>query len=263
GIVIAISALEALKACGVDVTWTMALNSDEETGSHHSAKALRAEARKHDVGVVLEPATADGGLVTERMGSGTFQVEVFGKSAHVGRDFKSGVSAVLKLAEVMSAIGKLSDAEQGRIVNIGPVVGGGATNVVADHAACWGNMRFANAKQAEELVRAIEAMATKDDVLPRVVVRVSANRPAKPETEEVRGLAKVAREVSEELGMKLPFAKTGGVCDGNLLQEEGLPTVDTLGVRGGNLHREDEFVELDTIVARCQLLAVFLMRITA
>jgi glutamate carboxypeptidase len=70
-----------------------------------------------------------------------------------------------------------------------------------------------------------------------------------------------ARGVSEALGHELPFAKTGGVCDANVLQNVGLPCIDTLGIRGGNLHRRDEYVEIDSIWERAALFAILMKRI--
>ncbi|MCH7799475.1 MAG: M20/M25/M40 family metallo-hydrolase, partial [Planctomycetes bacterium] len=110
---------------------------------------------------------------------------------------------------------------------------------------------------------AIDALATGDgDALPRIEVHRHWNRPAKPATDPVRRLAGAARATAEDLGDTLPFSSTGGVCDGNILQANGLPTLDTLGVRGGNLHRTDEFVEVASLVQRCSLLAVLLLRIS-
>lgn len=265
GALIAVNALEALEDAGADVSWTLLLNSDEETGSFHSAGALRAEARRNDVGLCTEPALPDGSLAIARMGSGQFKIEAFGRAAHVGRDFASGVSAVTALARAVAAAGDIADASRGRIVNIGPLKGGGATNVVPDHAAAWGNVRFPDAGIADELVEMLDALQVHPDdaaALPRVVVRRVLNRPAKPTTPAVERLALVARAAAESLGQRLPFSQTGGVCDGNILQDEGLATIDTLGVRGGGLHTEHEWIELDSLVERCQLMAVLLGRLS-
>ncbi|MFU8829706.1 MAG: hypothetical protein ACNA8P_09770, partial [Phycisphaerales bacterium] len=67
--------------------------------------------------------------------------------------------------------------------------------------------------------------------------------------------------VAESLGQKLPFASTGGVCDGNIMQDAGLPTIDTLGVRGGDLHQTSEWIELRSLVERSQLFACLLLRL--
>jgi glutamate carboxypeptidase len=261
GLLIAMTALEALAEVGVDLNWTVALNSDEETGSFHSGKALRELAGEHDVGIVLEPALPDGGVVIERLGSGQFKIEVFGRAAHAGRDFSDGISAVTKLGEILVALSKLVDHKRGMIVNVGPIQGGDVTNTVPAYAACWGNVRYANAKGAEALARKIDGLATSGETFARVVVHRSWNRPAKPPTNPVRVLAESARAVAEDLGQVLPMGTSGGVCDGNLLQDAGLPTIDSMGVCGGNLHRDDEFVEIASLVERCQLLAVLLARL--
>lgn len=262
GILIALHALEALAELGVEINWTVLLNSDEETGSFHSYDAIYNAAKQHDVGLALEPALPDGSLVVERMGSGQFKIEVFGKSAHVGREFTRGVSAVYKLSEIIHAISRLSDPANGLIVNVGPLEGGQATNVVPEYAACWGNVRFAKPQAAAVLQEKLAAFATPGDSLPRVVVHQAINRPAKPLIDAVQSLADSARRAAEDLGQTLNFGSTGGVCDGNIMQEAGLPTIDTLGVRGGNLHRTDEFIELPSLVERCQLLAVLLARLS-
>lgn len=262
GLVIAIAALEALEEAGIAANWTVILNSDEETGSYHSEAALRAEAAKHDFGLALEPAMPKGELVVERAGSGQFMIEVGGRSAHVGRDFTSGISAVTKLAECIQHVASLPDPLRSIIANIGPIEGGTATNVVPDRARAWGNVRFPGKAASESLETAIVSLATTEESMPRVTVRTSFNRPAKPMTPEVERLALEARRAAEDLGQSLPFGKTGGVCDGNILQDAGLPTIDTLGVRGGGLHTPQEWIEIPSLVERCQLLAVLISRLS-
>ena len=254
-------ALEALAEAGVELSWTMILTCDEESGSYLSEAALRAAATEHDWGFAVEPALPGGALAVERGGSGQFQIEVFGRSAHVGREFAKGISAVVELAGIITKLQELVRVDEGVVVNVGPIKGGDVTNTVPDYAACWGNVRFRDARQAEELGNAVDALGSQGDRLPRVVVHRSFNRPAKPSTEAVGRLADAAAGVSADLGVELPFTSTGGVCDGNILQDAGLPTLDTLGVRGGNLHRDDEYIEVASLVDRAGLLAILLTRI--
>ncbi len=261
GLVIAVAALEALAEAGVECSWSFFLNADEETGTYHSQRALREASKVHDFGLAIEPALAGGELAIERVGSGQFLVEVHGKAAHVGRSFTEGISAVTKLGEILVKIGKMPKPERGMIANVGPLVGGKAANAVPDFASAFGNVRFPDQTIAEELGAMLDALATKGESLPKVEVHRSFNRPAKPEIPPTRALAERARGVAEELGQTLPFAKTGGVCDGNIMQDEGLPTIDTLGVRGGGLHTPDEWIDLTSLVERSQLLAVLVMRL--
>jgi glutamate carboxypeptidase len=275
GLVIAVAALEALARAGIESNWTFVLNSDEETGSYHSESALRSAALEahamagsesgptRAVGLVLEPALPDGSLVVERLGSGQFMIEARGRSAHVGRDFESGISAVTALARAIVAVAALPDPKRGKIINIGPVQGGNATNVVPDHARAWGNVRYPDRAIMQELEDALRRIERESETRTgSLKVHTSFNRPAKPLTPEVERLALAARGAAEDLAQKLPFGKTGGVCDGNILQDAGLPTIDTLGVRGGGLHTPQEWIDLSSLVERCQLLAVLIARLS-
>lgn len=267
GLVIGMGALEALEECGVRLPWTLVLNSDEETGSYRSRRTIFEEAARvaaaGGVGVALEPAGARGELIVERAGSGQFFIEAHGRAAHVGRDFRSGVSAVNALAGLIVRIAALGRSDEGLIVNIGPIDGGTATNVVPDRARAWGNVRFpdrAAAKRFEEDLRAAAGSVVGPGL--SVEVAIDLSRQAKPRTVGVDRLASIAQTVSEQLGRELPLGATAGVCDGNVMQSAGLATLDTLGVRGGGLHTTDEWIEMDSLVERCQLLALFLMRAT-
>ena len=261
GLVIAVAALEALHEVGAESSWSFFLNGDEETGTYHSQGALRDASAMHDFGLAIEPALAGGELAIERVGSGQFLVDVRGKAAHVGRAFTEGISAVTKLGEILVEIGKMPEPERGMVANVGPITGGKAANAVPDHATAFGNVRFPDPAVAEELGAKLDALATSGESLPKVSVYRSFNRPAKPEIPPTRALAERAREVAEALGQSLPFARTGGVCDGNIMQDAGLPTIDTLGVRGGGLHTPDEWIDLTSLVERCQLMAVLVMRL--
>ena len=211
--------------------------------------------------LAMEPALPDGSIVLERLGSSTFRIECEGRAVHAGRDFAQGVSAVNALAANILAAARLVDLDAGTVVNIGPLEGGKATNIVADRALAWGNARFRDAAREEVVKRGLLALATAADApLPRTRIEYESNRPAKPETAAVRALAEELRAIGEALGQKVGFGKSGGVSDGNLMQAEGLPTIDTMGPVGGNLHRLDEYIELDSLVPRAAMLAILLAR---
>jgi glutamate carboxypeptidase len=264
GVEVMLSALETLEAHGVHAAWTVLLVCDEESGSFGSAATIAREAAHHDLAFVVEPATPAGDLVVQRPGSGQFLIEAFGRAAHAGRDFAQGVSAVQALAKAVVGAGALADVQRGRIVNVGPLQGGVATNIVPDHARAWGNLRYADEAEGHALGAALDALATGADAdLPRVRVRRVHNRPAKPCTDAVRALGERAQAAAADLGLKVGLASTGGVSDANLIQHAGPPTLDGLGVRGGNLHRTDEFMWPDSLPERAALLAIVLARESA
>lgn len=269
GLVIAIHALEALEECGVRIPWTLLLNADEETGSFASARAIRTEAKRiaaaGGIGIALEPCLPSGAIVTERSGSGQFMLEARGKSAHVGRDFAAGASAVAALAHAIARCHALANPAGGLIVNFGPLQGGATTNSVPDLARAWGNIRFKDAAGAAHLereLRSIAQAATAHVPGTSIALHINLARPAKPLTPQVQALADTVRTAATHLSLPIDFASTGGVCDGNLMQDEGLPTLDTLGVLGGGLHTTDEWVDLDSMPDRAALLALSLVRAT-
>lgn len=260
GLVIAVAALEALNACGIHTSWTFLLNADEETGTYHSEQTMRRVSQEHEFGIALEPALADGSLAVERMGSGQFVLVARGRAAHVGREFEKGASAVTALARAIVRAAEIPDPAAGKILNIGPLQGGQATNAVPDLAKAWGNVRFQDRAAMDALAQQVEALGGVDGETTVEVLR-SFNRPPKPLLPNTEALALAARGAAESLGQTLPFARTGGVCDGNIMQDAGLPTIDTMGVRGGGLHTPQEWIDLTSLVERCQLLAILLTRI--
>jgi len=262
GVLITLNAIEALAEAGVASRVTLALTSDEETGSYASNRTLRELARQADIGIATEPALPGGELVIERFGSGQFRIETRGRSAHVGRAFTEGISAVTALAEAIVRISEMPDADRGRILNIGPLLGGAVSNAVPDMARAWGNVRFPTNEIADEIRAMLTELETPTDAMPALHIDCSFNRPAKPKTEAVERFARLARVCAESLGQRMPFATTGGVCDGNILQDEGVPTIDTLGVRGGGLHTADEWIDLSSLVERSQLMALLLHRLS-
>lgn len=290
GLVIAIHALEALADAGFNVPFGFILNSDEETGSFHSDRALRAEASRADqsapgqrvyaAALALEPANGTNGLVTARGGSGQCMIEARGRAAHVGRDFASGRSATDLLARTIIAGHKLTDAAKGDIVNFSTLFCDQPPNQVADLAAAWGNIRFQSQEAGDKLAAAIHRLCA-ERTTPAdgrtITAAVSLIRPAKPETHATNDLALQVQSIAALLGQPITFTTTSGVCDGNNLQAgtaatprpgqaitplPPFPVLDTLGVRGGGLHTPQEWIDLSSLVERCQLLAVLLLRMT-
>lgn len=258
GLVVMLLALEAFErspwAAALD--WTVILNPDEEIGSTGSAEILRAAAREHDVGLVFEPALPDGSFVSARKGSAVYHLVARGRAAHAGRDFHLGRNAIELLLPVMQQLAQITDLKQGITLNLGAIHAGGPVNIVPD----LGILRFGlRATSAEAMAAAQEkvAKAAHGFELLEIVSRPpkAFDAPTKSFYEEIKD------KCAKPLGIDMTWQASGGVCDGNLLAAEGLPTIDTLGPIGGNLHTAQEYVQLDSLVPRAQLAAMILMRI--
>jgi glutamate carboxypeptidase len=259
-------ALEALERSSLAeaLGWELLVNPDEELGSPGSVALINDAARSAGVGLIFEPAFADGALVGARKGSGYFTAVVRGRAAHVGRDFAAGRSAVVAAARLVTALDRLNCAREGVIVNVGRIAGGGALNVVPDLAIVGLNVRCDGAEDQAALEHEIAAIVAgeRGDGL-EVELHGRFTAPPKPLDDPTRALLQAIAECGGELGMKISWRATGGVSDGNRLAAAGVTTVDTLGPCGGDIHSPGEYLILDSLVERARLATLVLLRLAA
>ncbi|HEX4125720.1 MAG TPA: hydrolase [Tepidisphaeraceae bacterium] len=264
GIAVMLTALAALERSEMagKIGWQVILNSDEELGSPGSDPLLRKLAVQFHAGLVFEPALPDGALVGARGGSGMFALVLRGKSAHVGRDFAAGRSAILAAARAALDLHKMNE-NPGVIVNVGKIDGGGPANVVADLAIVRFNVRVQTLSDQEHAQRQINEIVAAANSQDGISAELSGgfHAPPKPMDKRTAKLFDVVEASAKELSIPFSTRPTGGVCDGNKLAAAGLPVVDTLGPVGGELHSPGEYVIIDSLVQRAQLAALTLAKL--
>ncbi|RJQ83805.1 MAG: hydrolase [Desulfobacteraceae bacterium] len=265
GLVVMLTALQALEQSpfAPGIGWEVLINPDEEIGSPGSARLLTACARRNQMGLLYEPALADGALAGVRKGSGNFTVVVRGRAAHAGRDFQRGRNAIVALAEYTQALHALNGRREGVTINPGQVEGGGAVNIVPDLAILRFNTRISALEDRqwleEQLIGLDQQFVQRDGITLRRHGQFT--RPPKPISQANERLLASVAECGRMLGVALVWQATGGCCDGNNLAAAGLPNVDTLGVRGGDIHSDREYIMLDSLAERAKLSALLLMRL--
>lgn len=267
GVAVLLVALEALErsAWAQGIGWEIVLNPDEELGSPGSGVLLATAARRNDLGLLFEPALADGALVGARKGSGNFTAVVRGRSAHAGRDAHLGRNAIHALARFIGAISSLDGTEPGLTVNVGKIEGGTAANVVPDLAIARLNVRAATQEQIELVEQRLESLAWEANQSDGIALQIHGGFLSMPKPLEGGGLALLEHVAScgKDLGLEITWRSSGGVCDGNKLAAAGLPNVDSLGVRGGGLHSPSEYLLIDSLTERAQLAALLLMKLAS
>ena len=267
GLVVMLKALEALERSeyAEKIGWEILINPDEEIGSQSSDFLLAEAAKRNQLGLIYEPALADGTLAGERKGSGNFAMVVRGRAAHAGRAFAEGRNAIVAAAELMLALHALNGQRDGVTINVGKVEGGGALNIVPDLAIVRFNVRIVQPDDREWLLKKLDGIVDLFKTRPDFQIGVHGNftRPPKPMSQQNHTIFEMVKETGQMLGLNVTWKATGGCCDGNNLWAHGLPNVDTLGVRGGDIHSDREFVLLDSLAERAKLSALLLMRIGA
>lgn len=247
-------------ALGYDVL----INSDEETGSLASAALIADLARGKLAALTFEPsALPDGTLAHARGGSGNYAVTIRGRSAHAGRNPQDGRNAIVAAADLALRLKRY----QNDAISVNParIDGGSGNNVVPDLAILRFNVRprTSEAGLAFEaaLAEMIAAIAREHEVSAHIHGGVT--RPPKPVDAAAQRLFDLVRRCGEELGQKIAWQSSGGVCDGNNIAACSVPVVDTMGVRGGAIHSSDEYLITASLAERAALCALVLGRIAA
>jgi len=263
GIVQALGAIDAVRSVGADVAvdLTMAVTSDEESGSVTSRPLIERLAQGCDAVLVVEPATGTK-LKTARKGVGMYEMRVEGRASHAGLDPELGRSALLELAHQIIALHALTDLTVGTSVCVGVASGGSGRNVVPATARATIDLRVETARAAADLDARIKDCTA---VTPDTAVHVTGgiNRPPMERTEATATLYGLADQCAADLGLELGEVLSGGGSDGNFTSALGIPTLDGLGAIGGGAHALDEHVLVASLPQRATLLACLIARLGA
>lgn len=265
GLVVMLTALQALEKSPLAgrIGWEVLITPDEEIGSPGSQDLLTQAAKRHQLALIFEPTFPDGSLVSARKGSANFTLVAQGKAAHAGRDFHLGHNAITAVARFALAAESLTNLDKEITVNIGDIKGGGLTNIVPDRAYCRLNVRFGEKKQFAQIKEKLASIVEMENNGKGITMTLHQDtiRPPKAFDAKSKALFEDLKLCAEELDIELRWKSTGGVCDGNILADAGLPTVDTLGVVGGNMHTAEEYLLISSLVERAKLVASFLMHL--
>lgn len=265
GLLAGVYALEALRALEQDdfELVTFVIVSDEEIGERHSVELLKREGERHDAILTLEAARENGDIVTARKAVAWYTLRAFGKAAHAGVEPEKGASATVALAHAIIEAAALNGLRDGVTINIAPIEGGRAPNVVADFAQARLDVRaWANADllAAERALRDLASRSPVAGVRLEVEREPGSGMPAMERTPGVARLEAEAIAIAAELGFSLRGAATGGASDISFAGHAGTPGLDGLGPVGGLDHSPDEYVLLPSIVPRIALLAELIRR---
>lgn len=260
GTVQAFFALRAIRELGIktDNKIVFLCNTDEEIGSEHSRAYIEKEAQRSKCVLVPEPTVGpDGAVKMWRKGWAKYDLAITGKPAHAGTDHEKGINAVHELAHQILKLEAMTDYKVGTTVNVGVAKGGYLRNVVPEFASAEIDVRM---KVKEEALKIEKEILGLIPVLKGTVLNVSGkiNRPPLEPTQANQALYAQAQALAREIGFELKASGVGGVSDGNITSDLGIPTLDGIGAVGDGAHALHEHVDIDTLVPRTALMAKLL-----
>jgi glutamate carboxypeptidase len=242
-------------------TITIAINTDEETGSLGSGAAITDLARGKDAVLSFEPTYIPEGTVTGTSGTAFVVATITGKAAHAGNAPEQGINALVEAAAV---IDRTRDLDQGKgklrfnwtVINQDPP---GVRNIIPDSIMMVGDLRVPD-DAAREAFAAEIARRVATPTIPgaKVEVKVIPGRP--PYTADAASMAVIRRAVAiyADIGETLNIApgRMGGGTDAGYAARAGVPVIEALGLPGYGYHSSAaEYVHLDAVPRRLYLAA--------
>lgn len=236
------------------------ISSDEEVGSATSAPVIAARSQSAIAAFSLEPARANGAVVTGRDGGDLFDITVYGKAAHAANAFQDGVSAICPLASIIQELSALSDDPAGMNVNVGVIDGGLGAIIVPDRAHAKVSSRFSSLDQQQWLREKIQEIVSHHN-RDGIQVKLSPFRGFLPfqQNEQNTLMFRLVQKAGESFGITINGTTTGSPADSGITSSAGVPTICGMGPVGGGLHTDEEYIELPSLYERTKILAVSIL----
>lgn len=214
----------------------------EENGVHGSQN-LDTSLLHSDFGFTLDTHNHPGSMTFMAPGKNQIKIHIEGKASHAGVDPESGINAICAAGML------IADAPQGRIdeettCNLGKIVGGSATNVVAESCDVFYESRSRDKAKLDKITKDICDHFVNGAAKTRCRITAEVSPDYGPYCHEKDSTAiKTAVKAAEKLGLPVNLEESGGGSDANHFNTYGVPTV-VLSVGMENAHTKDEYIEI-------------------
>ncbi len=265
GIVIALFAVKALKACGYEERQIKLLLSSDEESAHMLSGGLGGQLFEQECADCAAAFNCESGstaneAVTERKGGAVIRIDVKGIAAHAGRNPEKGASAVRTAARLVERIEELTRLD-GNLFNCGKIEGGTGSNVIPDACTITLGLRYRTNADYETALRDLKELCAATP-LPGTSAgfTVLGRYPAMEKTPGTDALAALYDESSRRLGLgPVSFLSVGGCSDSAFVTQAGVPTLCALGIGGANAHTREEYALLSSMLPQCRKLVTTIL----
>ena len=212
-----------------------------EEGGVNGSRCLDTSLLHADLGYTLDTHGHAGVAAFKAPGKNQLEVRICGKAAHAGIDPDAGRNAITAAGKVLTAV------PQGRIdeettCNVGKIVGGTATNVVAEFCTLNFETRSRDKTKLDALTqRMVDTVHTALDGT-GCTAEIDIKKDYDPYELPADALPiQYLRRAAEKLGFPVVLEEEGGGSDANHFNAYGVPTT-VLGVGMTDCHTKEESI---------------------
>ncbi len=269
GVVAALYVIRALNHVGyTERQIKLILSGDEEVAHSFSAGesglVFEREAKGCAVALNAEPGTMDGSITLQRKGGAIFEVEVYGRAAHAGKEPEKGANAIRQAAEMICRIENASVHGE-TTYNCGVIQGGKGANVVPDYCRFDVGVRYNTNTQYRQAQQLLQGLCDAPVVSgTHCTMRQNGFYPAMEPTPASAKLFALYQAVCKDLGGAVPEGiAQGGCSDSAFAASAGVPTLCGMGVHGAGAHSLQERAKVSSLLLQAQRLTALILALPA
>lgn len=223
----------------------------EEQGLQ-GAKQVDFNKLQSRIGYVLDAGGLPGTIVVQAPCQNEIVYKVIGKAAHAGIAPENGINAIQVMAKALAVMpcGRIDDHTT---CNFGLIMGGMASNIVAENCTVQGEARSLNRQRLNEitteLTETFHTEVIKNGGKAEVEVTLIY-----PETslQPDAAVVTLAQRAIEKIGLKSELVSTGGGSDASIINGNNIPCAN-LGIGMQAVHTTDEFIRIEDLVNDARL----------
>lgn len=218
------------------------LTCAEEIGLK-GAEAVEIDDLDVDFGFVLDTGPPVGTFVTRTATHDKLRIEISGIPAHAGKDPEKGVSAIEVAAKAISGmrLGRIADETT---ANLGTIIGGTATNVVAASCSIDAEARSTDEKVLDEQIAHMISRFENAASEMGAKVAITHDRHYRAYSlDENLPVVQIALAASKRLGFEPALRTTLGGSDANVFNAKGVPTI-VVATGMQKIHTHEEYISI-------------------
>lgn len=247
GIAAILEGLRNIKENNIDHADIQVVFSIWEEGGLHGAKNLDYSKIDAEYAFVLDSGGSPGEIIVKAPAQDAIKVKITGKPAHAGLQPENGISAIMVASRAIENM-KLLRIDEETTANIGIVKGGIATNIVMPELEIVAEARSLSEEkldaQTNHMVEIFKNAAKEFGAGIEIEVKRAYGPFNIDETDEIVQLAKKA---FSNMNIEGKTASTGGGSDTNILNKNGIKSVN-LGIGMKKAHTLEEYIAIEDLI---------------